>query len=278
MWDRGPEQQQCGNAYPLQIPTQKKKPNWVFRIALAVFLACAVALAAIGVSYWLGQNKYDKASESALVVNDTKASLLADMAVDWNALRAINPDTIAWIVVPGTEINYPIVRTSNNDVYIKTDFYGETNWFVSYGALFLDEACSADFKDQNSFVYGHNMENGAMFAAIAGFEDDAVFNDHRTVYLLTPKGNMRLTTFALDHVAADDALVQPNVGTASELQGYLQDKLDRSVVQPKGMFPSLKDIAKTFVFITCDNLPSDGRFVLYCYVAESTYPGIDGIE
>ena len=250
----------------------------IFWISLVVFIVCVAALAVIGLSYWQGQNKYNEISELALDVDDVQAKSLADITVDWDSLLEINPDTVAWIYVPETSINYPVVQTDNNQKYLKTDFQGETNWIVSDGAVFLDAECDAKFGSQNSFLYGHNMNDGSMFHDLVNFANDDYFNEHRTIYLFTPQGNYRLTSFALLHVSASDALVEPDCGSAEQQAAYIQDKLNRSVVSPAGTLPATSEIAQTIELVTCDNLASNGRYVLYAYVAESTVSGVHGLE
>ncbi|MFR2864473.1 MAG: SrtB family sortase, partial [Eggerthella lenta] len=78
----------------------------------------------------------------------------------------------------------------------------------------------------------------------------------------------------LVHVAADDPLAQTQFTDEAERVAYVQDKIDRSVVAASDI-PEAADIAHTFALATCDNLPSDGRYVLYSYVAASTV-GEDG--
>lgn len=116
-----------------------------------------------------------------------------------------------------------------------------------------------------------------MFAAIAGFDDAGEFNAHRTVYILTPQGNYKLTTFSLVHCAADDPLAQVSFASEEERVAYVQDKLDRSTVAVSDV-PAASDMERTFALATCDNLPSDGRYVLFAYVAESSVAveGTDG--
>lgn len=264
----------------------RRRGPWrvVFWVALAVFLAALIALGAIFFSYMQGRNANSSVADGAFSVpTDTQAVSLANLTVDWDALRAINPDVIGWVYMPGTMVNYPIVQASDNEKYLKTNFQGETNWLVSFGAIFLDAGNAADFSDANNVIYGHNMQDGAipgmegsMFSQIADLGDTATFNANRTVYVLTPDGNYRLTSFALLHTEATDPLVQTSFATAADLQAYVQDKLDRSVVQPDPAAPAAADVSQLFTFSTCDNLPSDGRYVLFCSVAESTVPGAAG--
>ena len=261
---------------------KKKGGPWrvVFWIALVVFVASLAALGVIGFGYWQGQQTYSEvAQEGFAPPADIEGTSLADLTVDWDALKAINPDTVGWIYVPGTNINYPIVHTTDNEKYLTHDFKGSEGWIATFGAIFLAAENSADFADANSIVYGHHLNDGSMFAAIADMENPDAFNASRTVYILTPQGNYRLTTFSLVHCDADDPLAQTAFSSEEERAAYVQDKVDRSVVSVADV-PAAEDMAQTFTFATCDNLPTDGRWVLFAYVADSavTAASLGGAE
>ena len=249
----------------------------VFWVALVVFAVALVALGAIGYSYWQGQNAYDSVAEEVFAApEDLEGTALADLTVDWDRLLAINPDTVGWVYIPGTAVNYPIVHTTDDEKYLTTDFNGQQAWGATYGSIFLSAANAADFSDANNIVYGHHLNNGSMFAAIADFENPDQFNAHRTAYILTPQGNFKLRSLSLVHVAADDPLAQTTFATGEELASYIQDKVDRSVVAVSDA-PAATDIAHLFAFATCDNLPSDGRYVLFSYLEESTVANVAAV-
>lgn len=240
---------------PVSVSQGRRKPKrsggvWrvVFIISLIVFVCAADALAFIGYGYWHGQQNNKQLEQIGFNAPDAAALQRMDLAsftVDWNALRAINPDVVGWIYVPGTTVNFPIVHGTDDEHYLKTDFYGQTSW-VSFGSIFLSAANAADFSDANNIVYGH-----------------------RTVYVFTPTANYQLTTFSIVHCAADDPLAQTTFASEQERQAYVQDKVDRSVVTVAGL-PSAADMKHTFAFSTCDNLASNGRWVLFAYESGST--------
>lgn len=254
----------------------KKGGPWrvVFWIALIVLVASLAVLGALLFSYWQGQNAYDKIADQAFEApQDVEGAALEDLQVDWDALRAVNPDVVGWIYIPGTIVNYPIVHTDNDERYLTYDFNGEQGWGATFGTIFLQAANAGDFSDANNIVYGHHLNNGSMFACLADMQDDAGFNAHRTVYVLTPQGNYKLRTFSLVHCAADDPLAQTSFADSAAQTAYVQDKIDRSTAAPEGQLPAAEDIDHTFAFVTCDNLPSDGRYVLFSYVEDTTVAG-----
>ena len=255
---------------------KKKGGPWrvVFWIALIVFIGALIALGTIAFSYWQGQDKYNTVAATAFEEPaDIEATALSDVVIDWDALRAINPDTVGWVYVPGTMVNYPIVHTTNNDKYLNTDFLGETNWLASYGAIFLAAENTPDFSDANNIVYGHHMNDGSMFAQFADFRDQNTFNEHRTVYIFTPERNYKLTTFSLVVVDASDPLAQPNFTDVEELQTYIRDKMDRSTVEPDPVTVAAEEVEKMFAFVTCaDYSATNDRIVLFASVADSAVP------
>lgn len=239
----------------------------VFIAAIVVFGLAVAALAAIGVSYLMGQRTYEQIAETGFQPNE--ADTLEDMQVDWDALRAINPDVVGWLYIPNTSINYPIVQADDDEYYLTHDFKGSEGWLATFGAIFLSAGNAADFSDPNNIVYGHHLNDGSMFAPIAALGDPDAFNATRRIYVLTPKGNYELTTFSIMHVDADDPLVQTGFADDARRMQYMQDKIDRSEVAVPDA-PAASSIKHAFAFATCDNLLTDGRWVLFSYVSRAT--------
>ena len=239
----------------------KKGGIWrvVFIVSIVVFVGALAALGAIGYQYWAQQNAYNGLEEYA-EVDDNANLALSDLKVDWDGLRAINPDIVAWVYVPGTPINYPVVQGSDNQEYLHKAFDGSTGWLASAGTIFLDASNASDLSDQNNALYGHHMNDGSMFASLADFEDQDTFDSHRDIYVLTPQGNYRLKTFALVKTTGSDA----------SYQAYVQDKLNRSVVSQKGDTLTATDIKQSVLFSTCEYSQNDGRAVLFAAVVETT--------
>ncbi len=261
-----------GPQNPKNSKGKKKGGPWrvVFWVALVVFIGAVGTLGVIGYSYLQGQNMYKDVANEAFVPSENVP--LEDMKVDWDALKAKNPETVGWIYVPGTVINYPIVHTTDNEKYLTTDFLGEKGWLANFGTIFLAAENKADFSDANNIVYGHHMNDGSMFAAFDTFRNADEFNGHRVIYILTPAGNYKLNTFSLVICGANDPLAQPTFTDKAEMQRYIQDKINRSVVMPAQGPASPDGMDKIFAFVTCDYTINDGRAVLFASVVESTVP------
>ena len=255
---------------------RKRGRAWtvVFWIALVILILALLALGIIGYSYWQGRQTYDEVAEAAFEApDDAESTPLDEFVVDWDALSAINPDIVGWIYIPDTVVNYPIVQGDDNEYYLEHDFYGQEGWAARFGSIFLAAENEADFSDECNLIYGHHMADGSMFGLIGDMIDQEVFDANRTIYILTPQGNYRLGTFALVDVDAyDNEVTVGNFYDADKLAEYLQGLIDGSLVQASDL-PDVALMEKLFMFCTCDEISSDGRYLLCAYVAESTVEG-----
>lgn len=115
-------------------------------------------------------------------------------------LISMNADCFGWVSIAGTSINYPVMHTPNNpQKYLNRNFYGE---YSQSGVPFLDSRCN--FDNTNLIVYGHNMNNGTMFADLCNYTDYSYFTQHPTIVLETEKGVSTYAVFAVMKVKSDD--------------------------------------------------------------------------
>mgnify|MGYP004644682341 FL=1 len=112
--------------------------------------------------------------------------------IDFNALKAINSDTRAWIKITGTPINNVVVSSGDNSYYLDHDFYGNDS---ITGTIYSDKKNKWDGTDDNIILYGHNMISGEFFATLGHYapndvsrEPIAFYKVHPTVMLATPDG------------------------------------------------------------------------------------------
>ena len=113
--------------------------------------------------------------------------------VDFDALKETNADIIGWVTIPDTVVNYPVTQTDDNSYYL-THLYDGT--YNKTGCLFADFENQADFSDRNTIIYGHNMRDGSMFAALNDYDEQEFFNAHKELYLVTPEGGYVVELFA----------------------------------------------------------------------------------
>lgn len=172
---------------------------------------------------------------------------------DFEALRAINPDIIGWIYVPGTPIDYPILKAGEEkqeDYYLK---YTYENKRRSCGSIFIRKDTDSTFRDDVSIIYGHNMRSGIMFACLHKYlSGDYLFNNKR-VYIYTPDQTISYEIFA--GLTRGATLLSYDYPDADTLLDYVYEKapvLDRKVDVSKNRILSLS---------TCGN--SNTRVVIF---------------
>ena len=113
--------------------------------------------------------------------------------VDFEALRETGLDIIGWLSLPDTVINYPVTQADDNEYYLHHLYDGTYN---KVGCLFADYENKADFSDRNTIIYGHNMRDGSMFAALNEYDEQSYFDTHKQMYLVTPEGGYLCEIFA----------------------------------------------------------------------------------
>lgn len=97
--------------------------------------------------------------------------------IDFAELSSINPDIYAWIRIPDTQIDYPVLQREENDTYYLR--HNSSGRYAFAGSIYTEEANSRDFKDPMTVLYGHNMRDGSMFQNLHFFEDETFFADIR---------------------------------------------------------------------------------------------------
>ena len=181
----------------------------------------------------------------------------APIRVDFDILRAQNPDIIGWIYSPDTPINYPIAQSEDNDYYLRRLTDGTRN---TAGTIFVDFRNSADFSDRNTLVYGHNMKNDTMFGTLSEYDSQSYYDSHRTLWLLTPERSWKLEPIAGFVTRADsDSYTLFDSGEA--LHGYLEGALARSEFESE---VPIDRVERIVTLSTCTYQGVDKRFILVC--------------
>lgn len=118
-------------------------------------------------------------------------------SIDWEYLKSINKDIIAWIEIENTKIDYPILK--DKDVYyLKHTFDKKYN---SNGSIFTTN--SYPFEDKETIVYGHNMKNGSMFSDLGKYLNKDFLNSHFNFKIYTPTCNYEARIFSVYSISVE---------------------------------------------------------------------------
>lgn len=183
--------------------------------------------------------------------------------VDFDTLAEINPDVVGWLYCPDTILSYPVVQGEDNDYYLHHLFDGIEN---RAGCLFLDSRCQG-LSGQNSVIYGHYMKNGTQFTTLANYKDQTYYDEHPTLFLITPDCVLTIELFSAYVTATDGDAWQLTFSSEEEYAAWLTDVQARSCFSSKST-PSTSD--RVITFSTCDYTFPNARFVCHGSVREDT--------
>lgn len=108
-----------------------------------------------------------------------------EIPVNFQELQAMNPDIYAWIEIPGTEVNYPIVQSANDrEYYLDHTIEGAEGL---PGSIYTENLNTTTFQDKNTVVYGHNMRDKSMFGGLKYYADSTYMEEHKQIYIYTPE-------------------------------------------------------------------------------------------
>lgn len=178
-------------------------------------------------------------------------------ALDFAALRADYPDIRAWLTVPGTPVDYPVLQSSAADpeYYLRRNFKGE---YRTAGSLFFQADCSPEGRCM--VVYGHNMADGTMFGCLPKYLDFSYCASHKMIRLETPDGILEYRVAAV--LETDVSRVPFNRTAFSDDADFLafsQNLLDAATV--KTGVPITAD-SRLLVLVTCSYAGPDVRIVV----------------
>lgn len=164
-------------------------------VAVGCLAVAAAILAFLVASYTRETIPYEVA-EVPLVEEDTGAPAPEEepAPVDWGALPG---SVVAWVRVPGTTVDYPIVQgdEADPDYYLTHDIYGDAS---VWGAPYVDAGCRDGTRSPFVIVYAHHMSDGTMFGPLEQYADEAFAAAHRTILVYTREGTVELEVFAAD--------------------------------------------------------------------------------
>ena len=256
---------------PGSKPAKKGFSNILSTILLIVGIALLIAAAIM-----FGKTQVDYYAQD--VINQELAAYTTvpekkDEApvVDWAGLKAVNSQVVGWIQIPGSQVNYPVYQTTDNEYYLHTNAKGE--WSIG-GQIFMDyENNPNGLIDQQTILYGHHMRNGSMFQFIGALNDQSTFNKVETIWYVTPTQTYELEPVFTYHTDEDDDEVrQFNFTSVDEFRSYLKDRLSRAVSSRSDASEVISRAEHVLTLFTCNYTDQYGRTMLICVPKSEARP------
>lgn len=259
-----------------------KKKAWM--IILSALLALFVALAIFSICKIVqdkqqreqGQQVYEDLAQNILVVRGEDGQPVqvsmgelwekskhapikqTALSADFESLEQINNQSTAWILSDDGTINYPVVQGTDNEYYLDHLIDGTYNF---NGSIFMDFRNAKDLSDKNTFIYGHNMLDGTMFASLSLYSSEGYYEEHPELLLMTPDGSYSLQVFAGSTVPGNSDVYQLNYNGDEDFLAYLEK------VRAISHFSSSVEVGaadRIVTLSTCAYDYEDARYVLFC--------------
>lgn len=141
--------------------------------------------------------------------------------LDWAALHEQNEDIYAWIYVPDTTVDYPILRhPTDNSYYLNYNIDGTKGY---PGCIYTENYNSKDFTDPHTVIYGHNLKDKSMFSSLHNFENVKLFNENHYIYIYTESNVYVYQIFAAYEFNAIHLLDNYDLSNEYVYEQYIKD-------------------------------------------------------
>lgn len=218
---------------------KKKK---ILLCALIIIITAAVAAGAYFVytNYFKAQPKPQTQSEAA---SDEPETVPAEYQEYYNK----NNDFVGWITIDGTNVDYPVVQTDDNDYYLTHNFDKE---YESRGTIFMDCQSDAGLKYANTVIHGHNWLDDTVFSELVQYSDIDFYREHPVIEYNTRTEVHKWKIFAVIITSAD----------ANEDNGYVFNYVypDMGGINFSGF---MEEIEKRSLFITGVDVNSSDKIL-----------------
>lgn len=149
------------------------------------------------------------------------------LEVDFSSLLKENNEVVAWVSVNGTNINYPVVKHSDNEYYLNHSFHKEKN---SAGWVFMDYRNRMDHLSKNTIIYAHGRQNGSMFGSLKNILNSNWYqnSNNYVVKLSTEYENSLWQVFSVYRIPTTNDYIQTDFNDEASYQQFLEKILARS--------------------------------------------------
>lgn len=173
-----------------------------------------------------------------------------------------NADTVGWLTVNNTRINYPVVQSDANSYYLNRDFNKKKN---SMGWIFMDYRNNPVELDKNTIIYGHNIKQGIMFGTIKNMMNSSWYNkpQNLTITFNTPTKNMKWQIFSMYKIEATEDYLRNEFASNEEYLEFINMIRTRSI---KDFNVEVNENSKILTLSTCFSHSS--RHVVHAVLIE----------
>lgn len=188
---------------------ENKRKLLLLRILTLIFVLLLI-YSIVNIAQWIKNNNENKEilnsiSKTVEVVENGEDE--EKYKIDFEELKKKNPDTVAWLKVENTNIEFPVVQAKNNSYYLTHNFNKEYN---TAGWIFADYKNKLDTTDKNIVIYGHNMRDNSMFGSLKDVIKEEWYNNEENKYItfITENAYQVYQVFSVYQIEKEDYYIQ----------------------------------------------------------------------
>lgn len=181
---------------------------------------------------------------------------------DISGLQEDLPELKGWLFSEGTGLDHPVMQGTDNFFYLNHLYDGTPNY---YGSVFIDYRNSGLFTDDNTVIYGHNMDDGAMFSAVDRYRSPDFYEAHPTMTVYTPEGDYLIELLGGTVESGDYEFVRFQFRDFEDMDAYVADIRARSTFRGTA---ELQPGDRLLTLCTCTYVGRNTRYMLVGRVAE----------
>lgn len=213
---------------------RKKNKKVILNIIIYMILFFALIYSGIKILKWYkdktNNNKIAEQIKSTVIVeeNEQENENKEKYTVDFNKLKEQNNETVAWIKVNNTNVEYPVVKATDNSFYLNHSFDKSKN---SAGWIFADYRNKFDGTDRNIIIYGHNRRDGSMFGSMKNIFNSVWYDNEEntdiTLYTENEKSNYKV--FSIYKIESEDYYIKTDFSNENEFEKFIEILKKRSI-------------------------------------------------
>lgn len=247
----------------------KKQQNKHKHFNIIGIILIVTGLLFLGFLIYGEYNEYNSARKIKKLQEQKKASyngadVQQGILPEYRKMYETNSDLAGWIVIDGTDINYPVVQSKvYQEFYLNHNFDGEKD---EAGSIFADARNDVFLPDDNIIIYGHNMKNGSMFGTLQYYLDKDYYNSHNIVSFdtLYKRGTYQIAVVGLSKISeeSDGTFKYYDFINAENKKSFKRYVENIKKLEAYDTGVSLKYGDKLITLSTCNSVEKDGRLFI----------------
>ena len=209
----------------------KVKMNRIMNLFMVLVFLSLFIFSCVHIVNWMINNRNNRK------INETLHEYIIQggndkYQIDFTKLKSMNPDTVAYIKVNNTNIDYIVVKGENNEYYLDHNFNREAN---KSGWIFADSSNKFDGTDKNIIIYGHNTVDKSMFGTLRRVLTDEWYEkeENRKVILVTENGMNKYEVFSTYKIEKEEYYIQTYFKDEEEFGRFVKELKSRSIYDYK---------------------------------------------